>query len=203
MKRLFAIALSTTAVATVGLSAPGAAQDVGGDKVNTIIVYGDDACPPSTGEQITVCARMDEGERFRIPENLRESGSPANESWANRVKAFETVGEFGPLSCSPFGAGGELGCTAKMIETAYAEKRQGSNVRFGQLIAAARQERLATIDAEAAETQGRVEEVERQYQERIRREQDAADAAAGNPPAAAPATAAPRVINPLAIPPGK
>jgi hypothetical protein len=182
---------------TALLPAPLSAQDQAGDKVNTVIVYGDDACPQSTPDQITVCARMDENERFRIPSALRQSGDPANEAWASRVQAFETVGAFGPLSCTPYGAGGELGCTAKMIEQAYAEKRQGSDVRFGQLIATAREERLATIDAEAAETQGRVEEVERQYLERIRREQEAAEAATGP----APATTTPSTSNPLARPP--
>lgn len=153
---------------------PAAAQDAGSDKVNTLIVYGDDECPQSSADQITVCARMDEGERFRIPQNLRQSDDPANEAWANRVQSFEAVGDFGPLSCSPVGLGGELGCTAEMIEAAYAEKRAGSDVRFAQLIEQARAERLSTIDEEAADTQARVEVLERQYMERIQREEDAA-----------------------------
>lgn len=167
--------LRTIAIATMMLSAayalPAAAQDTGGDKVNTLIVYGDDECPQSSAEEITVCARMAENERYRIPENLRESIDPANESWANRVQSFETVGNFGALSCSPVGLGGELGCTAQMIEAAYAEKAAGSDVRFGQLIAAARADRLSTIDAEAADTQARVEELERQYMEKVAREE--------------------------------
>src|SRR5690606_16959082 len=111
-------------------------------------------------------------ERYRIPERLRQSDNPANNAWANRVQAFEAVGDFGPLSCSPIGTGGELGCTAEMIEAAYAERAQSSNVRFSQLIAEERAERLSTIDADAAATQARVEELERQYDERIRRAQE-------------------------------
>ena len=114
---------------------------------------------------------MEENERYRIPEALRHSGDPANESWASKVKSYEAVGDFGPLSCSPVGAGGDLGCTAKMIEAAYEERRGGPGVRAGELIAAAREERLATIDVEAAETQARVEELERQYMERLAREE--------------------------------
>ena len=166
MTRLFALASAVAAVAAV--PAPAAAQSEAGDKVNTVIVYGDDECPQSTADEIVVCARMDESERFRIPEALRQSSDPENEPWASRVRAYETVGQFGALSCSPVGSGGELGCTAQMIEAAYQERATSSDVRAGELIAAAREERLSTIDAEAAATQARVEELERQYLERAR-----------------------------------
>ena len=171
MKRLLALSAAAI-VPAFALSAPAAAQDAGGDRVNTLIIYGDDPCPKSTPDEITVCARLEEEERFRIPETLRQSDDPANESWASRVQSFEAVGDFGPLSCSPVGAGGELGCTAKMIETAYEEKATAPGVRFNQLIAEAREERLSTIDAEAAATQARVEEIEREYIERREREGD-------------------------------
>ena len=125
----------------------------------------------SADNEIVVCARMDENERYRIPEALRQSSSPENEPWANKVRAYETVGNFGALSCSPAGSGGELGCTAKMIEAAYQERRTNSDVRAGELISAARAERLETIDAEAAATQARVEELERQYMARVEAEE--------------------------------
>lgn len=179
MTRQIAQSAAFACAAAFALSAagPAQAQDVGGDRVNTLIVYGEDECPVSTDGEITVCARLDESERFRIPPNLRESSDPATASWSSRVKSFEAVGNFGPLSCSPVGAGGELGCTAELIETAYAEKASSSSVRFSQLIEQARQERLSTIDDEAAATQARVEELERQYMERIQRE----EAAQGEP----------------------
>lgn len=194
MKRLLApIALG--ALASALFSQPAAAQDDAGDKVNTVIVYGQDDCTPSTEGELTICVRMDEEERYRIPEALRQSDSPANEPWANRVRSFEAVGDFGPLSCSPVGAGGELGCLTKIIEAAYAEKRGGPGVRAAELIAQARGERLATIDAQAAETQARVEELERQYMERVRQED------AGEVAPAAPASATPVVVDPSAIRP--
>lgn len=168
MTRLLALAAATAAAALV--PAPAAAQDEAGDKVNTVIVYGEDECPQSSGNEIVVCARLDESERYRIPESLRQSNDPDNEPWASRVRAYETVGSFGALSCSPAGSGGELGCTAKMIEAAYQERATSSDVRAGELIAQARGERLETIDAEAAATQARVEELERQYMERVRAE---------------------------------
>lgn len=170
MKRLIATA---TLAAFGALSAPALAQDDGEEevRVNQLIVYGDDECPVSTENEITVCARLDEGERYRIPPDLRQSSDPANDSWTNRVKSFEAVGNFGPLSCSTVGLGSELGCTAQMIEQAYAEKASGNSVRMAELVAQARQERLSTIDAEAAETQARVEAIEREYMERIAREE--------------------------------
>ena len=159
------------AAAAILAAVPATAQDEAGDRVNTVIVYGEDACPQSSDGEIVVCARMEENERYRIPQALRQSSDPANEPWASKVRAYETVGNFGALSCSPVGAGGELGCTAKMIEAAYQERASGSDVRAGELIAAARAERLETLDAEAAETQARVEELERQYMERVRAEE--------------------------------
>jgi len=197
MKRLIAANAALLAVPAMMAftAAPAAAQDAGGDKVNTVIIYGDDECPQSTADQITVCARMDESERYRIPERLRQSDNPANESWTNRVESYETVGKFGPLSCSAIGAGGELGCTAQMIEQAYAEKAQSSNVRFSELIAEARKERLSTIDEDAAATQARVEEIERQYEERRRAQGEDAE------PAELPDPGQPRVVDPADLPP--
>ncbi|WP_341712034.1 hypothetical protein [Erythrobacter sp.] len=153
--------------------APVSAQetvDTGDDSYNMVIVYGDDECPQSTVDQIVVCARKAESERYRIPERLRLSDSPENRPWADRVERFETVGSFGALSCSPTGAGGFTGCTQQLIDAAYADKAAGSDVRFGQLVEAARAERLSTIDAEAAAEQERVEMIEREYQQRLERE---------------------------------
>ena len=152
------------------LAAPAAAQEDAGDKVNMVIIYGDDACPESTETEITVCARKAESERYRIPETLRTSSSPLNEAWAERVEKLETVGRFGTMSCSPVGAGGVTGCTQEMINAAYADRENSSDIRFGQLIEQARQERLSTIDADAAETQRDVEALERAYMERLERE---------------------------------
>lgn len=157
----------------VAVASPASAQEAG-ERVNQLIIYGDDPCPSSADAEITVCARKDEAERYRIPEPLRESPSPTNDAWNNRVIAYERVGKFGTLSCTPVGAGGNLGCTQKLIDDAYAEKRGASEVRFSQLIAEEREKRLSTIDAEAAETQARVEEIERQMEERARKEAEAA-----------------------------
>jgi hypothetical protein len=177
------IAAAAAFLAGSALASPAAAQGEG-EKVNQLIVYGDDPCPPSSGDEITVCARKDEAERYRIPEPLRETQSPSNDAWSNRVIAYETVGQSGTMSCSPVGPGGSTGCLAKLVNQAYAARGTDAQSRFSDLIAAEREKRLSTIDAEAAETQKRVEEAERQYEERQRaqREADGDDAAPASPP---------------------
>jgi len=173
------------ALTSTMIAFPLAAQetvDTGDDSYNMVIVYGDDECPQSTADQIVVCARKAEGERYRIPERLRYSDSPDNRAWADRVERFETVGASGTLSCSPTGAGGFTGCTQQLIDAAYADKENASDVRFGQLVAEARAERLSTIDADAAAEQERVEMIEREYQQRLERERAGEVPAEANEP---------------------
>lgn len=182
MIRLSAALTAVAAAGALSLAAGPAfaqdAQDPSGEKVNQLIVYGDDPCPESDGGEITVCARKPEEERYRIPAPLRGIDQPQSEAWASKVQAYETVGRFGTHSCSPAGPGGSLGCTQQLINKAYAEKENGSEVRFGELIAAEREKRLSTIDANAATEQARVEEEEDAYFARKKAEQDAAAAAA-------------------------
>ena len=168
-------------------AAPALAQDAPEPKVNALIVYGDDKCPESTDDTITVCARKSEVERFRIPENLREHSSPQNEAWNNKVIAYETVTKTGTQSCSAVGAGGWTGCSGKLINDAYAEKKLDPNVKFAELVAAERAKRLETLDQDAADTQARVEVLEQQTEARqkadaAKSDKDPNDTAAPAPP---------------------
>ncbi len=166
------------------LITPAIAQDAAPEpKMNMVIIYGDDKCPESGDDTITVCARKGEGERYRIPEPLRTSSSPDNEAWNNRVIAYETVGRSGTASCSPAGAGGFTGCTGKLLAQARGEKATDPNIKFGQLIADERAKRLSTIDEDATETQSRVEEVEKQMEARRKAEEEAAAKGQAEPPA--------------------
>jgi hypothetical protein len=123
-----AIAFVATALLGSGVAlvpAPAAAQQ---GAIAEIIVYGNDPCPRSTDDQVVVCARKPESERFRIPEKLRPSGPrQTRESWANRAKAFETVGETGTFSCSPVGPGGYTGCLTQVINKARREREQDAS----------------------------------------------------------------------------
>lgn len=161
-----------------------------GEKVNQVIVYGNDPCPQATSaNEITVCARKDEGERYRIPAPLRGSDEPQNRAWTDRVLAYETVGKTGTLSCTPVGPGGFTGCTQKLIQNAYAERNGGSDVHFSDLIAKERAKRLSTIDKDAQATQARVEAEEKQYAAQHNGSMaspDATDAQTATPPAPPP-----------------
>jgi len=179
------LALGVAALAFGGIAQSAAAQDDAGDKVNQVIVYGEDPCPQSDENTITVCARFDESERYRTPPNLRVDNSPRNESWTRNALSLEIIDRFGIMNCTPEGAGGTLGCTMDMIQSAYADKKASSDVRFSQLINDVRQERLSTIDAEAAATQARVEVLERAYLEKLEAERAADLPGEGERPASA------------------
>jgi hypothetical protein len=182
MNRLILPAFAVCAALSVPL--PALAAERGEEKVNQLIVYGKDPCPPSSGDQITVCARKDEGERYRIPEDLRENpNQTSNQAWTERVKAYETVGAFGTNSCSPVGSGGQTGCLARLIDNAYAERKQSSSVRFGKLIEAEREKRLQSVDTDAAAEQARVESLEKQYDARLAKERAEGDAQPADTPA--------------------
>jgi len=150
------------------MAAPAMAQDQPGDRVNQLVVYGDDPCPQSSEEEIVVCARKDEGERYRIPETLRSGslGDAKNQAWSERVKSYEYVGASGTSSCSPTGAGGFTGCTQQLLRQAYAEKGIDDTVNWGQLIEEERQKRLSRIDAESDAVEERLLEIEAQREAR-------------------------------------
>ena len=101
---------------------PAVAQNT---RVSEIIVYGTDPCPRSTDDEVVVCARKPEAERFRIPERYRQSGSrQSRQSWANRAIALETYGRTGINSCSPVGPAGHTGCAQQLIDQAFKEREE-------------------------------------------------------------------------------
>jgi len=125
-----------------------AADDV---RVNQLIVYGNDACPASSDDEIIVCVKRPENDRYRIPAPLRDTPGPASNSWANRATELQYVGRGGTGSCSPDGPGGATGCLVQFINQARAERRGGNEVNWAALIEQARQERLGRIDEDSEE----------------------------------------------------
>ena len=97
------------------------------DTISEIIVYGNDPCPRSSNNEVVVCARRPEADRYRIPERLR-SGGPrqTREAWASKAKSLETVGATGTFSCSPVGPGGHTGCLTQVINQARRERREST-----------------------------------------------------------------------------
>jgi hypothetical protein len=167
--------LSVAFLAAFG-ALPAAAQQGpetgGGEKVSQAIVYGEDKCPVATGDEIIVCARLPEGERYRVPEIFRGGDllSPKNEAWANKVVALERVGRFGTDSCSPVGLGGFTGCTQSLLAGAAAERIATDKTNWEALIADERAKRIAGIDAASAEVEAAVVADEKAREERLRKE---------------------------------
>jgi hypothetical protein len=86
---LMGAAAVTVAGGYAALPTPAAAQS----NIAEIIVYGNDPCPRSTDDQVVVCARRPEAERYRLPPKYRPSGPPqVSQSWATKSKVLETVG---------------------------------------------------------------------------------------------------------------
>lgn len=103
-----------------------AAQAQNAAQNGVLVIYGNDKCPTNdNGEEIVVCQRLDEAERFRIPQTLREQpGRPqANESWAVRSADALDAGRTGIGSCTTVGPGGGTGCLGRKITAARAETR--------------------------------------------------------------------------------
>jgi hypothetical protein len=89
-------------------------------------VFGDDPCPGGKPDEIIVCARQPEAERYRIPKPLRDPPEipAASQAWANRAATIDEVNRTGlPNSCSPVGAGGQTGCTLDMLRRWKAEQQ--------------------------------------------------------------------------------
>jgi hypothetical protein len=163
------LALASSPAFAQESEAPAANPDA--EKINMVIVYGEDKCEESTGDTINVCARLSEADRYRIPTQLRgDLTDPRKEAWTNRVIAYEYVGAEGAQSCSATGAGGFTGCGLNQIDAAYAEKEQDPGLAFGLMIAAERKKRLAAIDAEAELVEQRVKQFEKERAEREARQ---------------------------------
>lgn len=125
MRRLVVLPLIAQLLAPL-LPAPALAQaEPPPERIVNLLVYGDDPCPQSQGDDIVVCARKPESERYRIPKKLREkpavSGGPG---WGSQVATMEQVQrQTLPNSCNAIGSNGFTGCTAKMLEQWFAERR--------------------------------------------------------------------------------
>jgi hypothetical protein len=106
---------------------PATATAQASGRVSEIIVYGTDPCPRSTDDEVVVCARKPETERYRIPERFRSSGPrQTRESWANKARALETAGATGINSCSPVGPAGFTGCLTQVIRQAQRENNEAA-----------------------------------------------------------------------------
>ncbi|WP_294391937.1 hypothetical protein [uncultured Sphingomonas sp.] len=95
------------------------AADPPPQRVSTMLVFGNDPCPKSTEDEVVVCARQPEGDRYRIPKNLRKHAynEARDGSWSGTAKVLEMVSRQGlPNSCSPIGSYGQSGCFQRFLQ---------------------------------------------------------------------------------------
>ncbi len=104
-------------------------------RTRSVIVYGDDPCPSSSSDEIVVCARQPEGDRYRIPKRFRgqkAASSPAGNSWANKVSSTEDASRMAagvPNTCSAVGTGGQSGCFLQFQTQAAQARRQAAQAK--------------------------------------------------------------------------
>ena len=118
-------ALLSLATFLPAIAPAGAAAAETPARQSTLVVYGNDPCPTSGPDnEVVVCARRPEEERYRIPRRLRER-QPIETSWASRAEGLDQENrQMRPNSCSAVGSNGFTGCMAQMINNWYAERRQ-------------------------------------------------------------------------------
>jgi hypothetical protein len=115
-----AVFLSGTPLVPAGTTAGEAPE-----RETSLIVYGEDPCPAAKDEEeIVVCARRPEEERYRIPAPLRRGDELSERSWSNQAAELEDAQrDTRPNGCSVVGSFGQTGCTQQMIRNWYAERR--------------------------------------------------------------------------------
>jgi hypothetical protein len=113
MRLVVGLAMAAVLAAT---AAPVLAQE-GNYRSRTVVVFGQDECPKASNpDEIIVCARRPEEERYRIPRDVREADRAAiaredNVSANRAALASGRQSATGIGSCSTVGAGGMIGCT--------------------------------------------------------------------------------------------
>jgi hypothetical protein len=105
--------------------APNASAVIDAQTRATVIeVFGNDPCPVGGNDEIIVCARLPEEERYRLPREFRENPQRRiNESWAVNVQELQYVGREGIMSCSTVGQAGFTGCWEEMMRQAREDRR--------------------------------------------------------------------------------
>jgi hypothetical protein len=104
--------------AALPLAAPAEAQRT----QRVLTIFGEDKCPTSDGDEIVICQRKPEGDRYRIPEELRRT-EPTTDTWGDRASSLEYVGRSGTQSCSASGASGASGCFKELARKACDEDK--------------------------------------------------------------------------------
>ncbi len=107
------------------MAAPLAAQEPPPERTTNVVVYGNEACPKAEEGEVVVCARRPEGDRYRIPKELRNEGDPLSEvAWGARTELLEEAARSNlPGSCSVVGSNGQSGCQRQLVDQWYKDRR--------------------------------------------------------------------------------
>ena len=95
-----------------------------------VTVYGTDSCPKQTDpDEIIICTRRPDEDRFRIPPTVRSDAKPAGAFEGPNSKALlgdASGGAGGGVgSCSATGPGGGTGCNQAMQDQYRAARKAG------------------------------------------------------------------------------
>jgi hypothetical protein len=112
---LLALLLTVAAPAFAQSEIKGApAADGSRPRERFVTVFGTDPCPKSTNDEIVVCSRRPDEERYRIPAPVRGSAGvrPGSTNRARQALLGSGAGGAGGSigSCSAVGPGGGIGC---------------------------------------------------------------------------------------------
>ncbi|WCT72386.1 hypothetical protein PQ455_12140 [Sphingomonas naphthae] len=91
------------------------------------VVFGNDPCPkPDSPDEIIVCSRQPENERYRLPKRFRgkpQEAEAVTGSWANTARSLDQASApMMPNSCSVVGSGGQTGCMQQFLAQARAQR---------------------------------------------------------------------------------
>lgn len=95
------------------------------ERISFLVAFGEEKCREPVGDEIVVCATVPENERYRIPVALRKKETVITDrSWSSAVETLDSFArDLRPNSCSVNGTGGFTGCTQKLLQTWFAERR--------------------------------------------------------------------------------
>ena len=95
------------------------------ERISFLVAFGEEKCREAVGDEIVVCATLPENERYRIPIALRKKETVVTDrSWSSAVDTLNSFArDLRPNSCSVNGSGGFTGCTQKMLQQWFAERR--------------------------------------------------------------------------------
>ncbi len=128
---LVATALLMITAAPASADAELSTQATPPERISFLVTFGEDKCPEATGDEIVVCAAAPEGDRYRIPKDLRKDEEEAvsgGNSWSSAVESLDGYSRaILPNSCSVNGSNGFTGCTQAALAKWFAERRGKSD----------------------------------------------------------------------------